>query len=78
MQVYARMMALGYVPTSTTYTALISAYGKAGQLDSALDTFDQMVRAGFYDMSSFVCLLTRLQCLLSPTCPVAFKNRLSL
>lgn len=43
LQVFARMMALGYVPTSTTYTALISAYGKAGQLDSALNTFQQMV-----------------------------------
>lgn len=43
MQVFARMTALGYTPTSTTYTALISAYGKAGQLDAALNTFEQMV-----------------------------------
>ena len=36
MQVYDRMVACGYAPTATTYTALISAYGKAGQLDNAL------------------------------------------
>ena len=56
-QVYARMMALRYVPTSTTYTALISAYGKAGQLDAALDTFDQMVSTSPPRLSSFIHVL---------------------
>ena len=48
------MMALGYVPTSTTYTALISAYGKAGQLDSALNTFDQMVQPSVFGCKEFI------------------------
>lgn len=32
MQVYERMLADGVAPTGTTYTSLISAYGKAGQV----------------------------------------------
>ena len=36
------MIAAGYAPTSTTYTALISAYGKAAQLDKALGVFTKM------------------------------------
>lgn len=37
------MLKSGYTPTATTYTALISSYGKAGDLDSALDIFKLMV-----------------------------------
>lgn len=36
----------GASPTATTYTALISAYGKNGQLDKALEIFDDMVKRG--------------------------------
>lgn len=42
-QVYERMLRSGYIPTSTTYTALISSYGKAGQLDRAIEVFNLMV-----------------------------------
>lgn len=37
------MLRLGFAPTATTYTALISSYGKAGQLDKALEVFNLMV-----------------------------------
>ena len=43
---YERMLAAGAQPTATTYTALISAYGKNGQLDKALQIFQDMVRQG--------------------------------
>ena len=43
---YERMLAAGAQPTATTYTALISAYGKNGQLDKALQIFQDMVRHG--------------------------------
>ena len=33
MAVYRRMLDAGYNPNATTYNALISAYGKSGQLD---------------------------------------------
>ena len=45
LKVYERMLTAGALPTATTYTALISAYGKNGQLDRALQIFDDMVRA---------------------------------
>jgi pentatricopeptide repeat protein len=45
LKVYGRLLEAGLAPISTTYTALISAYAKGGQLDRALDTFKQMVRA---------------------------------
>ena len=32
LKVYQRMLADGAQPTATTYTALISAYGKTGQV----------------------------------------------
>lgn len=35
MAVYRRMLDAGYAPNATTYNALISAYGKNGQLDKA-------------------------------------------
>ena len=37
LQVYDKMMAAGFHPTATTYTALISAYCRADQLDKALE-----------------------------------------
>jgi len=43
LQVYEMMSLRGFSPTATTYTALISAYGKADQLDNALATFAAMV-----------------------------------
>jgi len=43
VQVYERLVSAGYEPTATTYTALISSYGKAGRLDEALEVFDKMV-----------------------------------
>jgi pentatricopeptide repeat protein len=36
MAVYKRMLDEGYTPNATTYNALISAYGKAGQLDKVV------------------------------------------
>lgn len=39
LRIYERMLAAGAQPTATTYTALISAYGKNGQLDKALQIF---------------------------------------
>ncbi len=35
LKVYQRMLADGAQPTATTYTALISAYGKTGQVPRA-------------------------------------------
>jgi pentatricopeptide repeat protein len=46
LQVYQKLLESGLQPISTTYTALISAYGKAGQLDKALDTFQTMLQRG--------------------------------
>lgn len=43
---YERLRAAGHVPIATTYTALISAYGKTGELDKALETFRKMVQNG--------------------------------
>ena len=43
LKVYERMLTAGAQPTATTYTALISAYGKNGQLDRALQIFEDMV-----------------------------------
>ena len=36
MAVYKRMLDEGYTPNATTYNALISAHGKAGQLDKVI------------------------------------------
>ncbi len=43
MAVYRRMLEEGYSPNSTTYNALISAYGKAGQLDKVMEVFQVCV-----------------------------------
>jgi pentatricopeptide repeat protein len=37
MAVHRRMLNEGYMPNATTYNALISAYGKAGQLDKVME-----------------------------------------
>ena len=37
MAVHRRMLHEGYTPNATTYNALISAYGKAGQLDKVME-----------------------------------------
>ena len=37
------MLSDGFDPIDTTYTALISAHGKNGDLDSALRTYEEMV-----------------------------------
>ncbi len=37
MAVYKRMLDEGYTPNATTYNALISAHGKAGQLDQVME-----------------------------------------
>ena len=37
MSVHKRMLDEGYTPNATTYNALISAHGKAGQLDKVLE-----------------------------------------
>ena len=39
MAVYRRMLEEGHSPNSTTYNALISAYGKAGQLGKVMEVF---------------------------------------
>jgi pentatricopeptide repeat protein len=44
--VYQKLLDCRLQPIATTYTALISAYGKAGQLDKALDTFQAMIYHG--------------------------------
>lgn len=49
MAVYRRMLEEGYSPNSTTYNALISAYGKAGQLDKVMEVFQ--VGGALYTMS---------------------------
>lgn len=36
---YHRLLSDGFIPNSTTYNALISSYGKTGQLDKALDLY---------------------------------------
>lgn len=46
LKVYDRLVAAGHTPIATTYTALISAYGKSGQLHKALQTFNTMIRTG--------------------------------
>ena len=46
MGVYQRMLEEGYSPNSTTYNALISAYGKAGQLDKVMEVFQVRGRKG--------------------------------
>jgi pentatricopeptide repeat domain-containing protein 1 len=45
-QVYQKLLDANLSPIGTTYTALISAYGKAGKLECALETFQEMVRQG--------------------------------
>lgn len=45
-QVYQKLLDAGLQPISTTYTALISAFGKAGQLDKAMETFHTMIQQG--------------------------------
>jgi pentatricopeptide repeat protein len=35
--VYQELLAENFMPNSTTYNALISAYGKLGQLDKVLE-----------------------------------------
>lgn len=50
--VYRRMLEEGYSPNSTTYNALISAYGKSGQLDKVMEVFQ--VRPGPRAGLSFV------------------------
>lgn len=37
MAVHRRMLNEGFTPNATTYNALISAYGKAGQLDKVME-----------------------------------------
>ncbi len=49
--VYRRMCEEGYHPNATTYNALISAYGKAGQLDKVMQVF-QVRRGPFLDWAS--------------------------
>ena len=46
MAVYRRMLEEGHSPNSTTYNALISAYGKAGQLDKVMEVFQVGGRVG--------------------------------
>lgn len=46
VQVYQKLLDAGLQPISTTYTALISAFGKAGQLDKAMETFQTMIQQG--------------------------------
>lgn len=52
MAVHRRMLDEGYTPNATTYNALISAYGKAGQLDKVME----------------VCLLTLSCCCVLECC----------
>ena len=42
---YSSILTSGATPNSTTYNALISAYGKVGQLNKALEVFHTMCRA---------------------------------
>ena len=52
--VYRRMLEGGHAPNSTTYNALISAYGKAGQLDKVMEVFQ--VREGVGIGGSGACV----------------------
>ena len=42
LQVYERMLAEGAQPTATTYTALISAYGKTGKVHSSWSDYGDL------------------------------------
>ncbi|KIY94758.1 Pentatricopeptide repeat-containing protein [Monoraphidium neglectum] len=44
--VYQELLAENFAPNSTTYNALISAYGKLGQLDKVLEVYKDMVWKG--------------------------------
>ncbi len=44
MAVHRRMIEEGLEPNATSYNALISAYGKAVQLDNVMEVFREMVR----------------------------------
>jgi pentatricopeptide repeat protein len=39
LKIYERMVAAGVKASATTYTALISAYGKQGMVEKAMDIF---------------------------------------
>ena len=41
--VHRRMLHEGYTPNATTYNALISAYGKAGQLDKVMEVSNPLL-----------------------------------
>ena len=43
MAVHRRMLHEGYTPNATTYNSLISAYGKAGQLDKVMEVTHAML-----------------------------------
>ena len=53
LKVYERMLRAGADPTATTYTALISAYGKNGQLDRALQIFEDMVGISYLNNAQY-------------------------
>ena len=55
MAVYRRMLDAGYSPNATTYNALISAYGKNGQLDKA-GTPAQIPVLQWQPLSPVVCI----------------------
>jgi pentatricopeptide repeat protein len=44
LAVYYRLLSDGFAPNSTTYNALISAYGKTAQLGKALEVYQEMLR----------------------------------
>ena len=49
---YERMLRDGVAPTGTTYTSLISAYGKNGQLDEALRIYGVRGRGAEHETPS--------------------------
>lgn len=46
LAVYQELRDSGFEANSTTYNALISAYGKLGQLDRVLEVYNDMVWRG--------------------------------
>ena len=67
MAVYKRMLDEGYTPNATTYNALISAHGKAGQLDKARPAQPsvQCPESALRARCRLLCAMPRMQVALS-------------
>ena len=62
LEVYERMLADGMQPSATTYTALISAYGKAGKVLAPISSMIRYVIACSSLISWFACQCINQRC----------------